>query len=110
MENILNWLLQQAPVVVLACFACYALWKRLANKDEDFQKERELHKVEIKELNEAHRLEMKEKNEYILQSEIKNIKTLEGVIKLLDDVEKSNTVIKETVNELKDLVKELKSN
>ena len=79
MEQILFSLLEQTPVVIALGLGCYALWKKISDKEKEAVSERKAHKKEIKELNEAHALAMKELNDYIRERDAENIEVLESI-------------------------------
>jgi len=79
MDEILFSLLEQTPVVIALGLGCYALWKKIAEKEKAAIAERKAHKKEIKELNEAHTQAMQELNDYIRERDAENIEVLESI-------------------------------
>lgn len=82
MEQILNLLLTQAPVVVLSCLGLFVLWKD--KQKQDYKKE--------------------ELNNYIREQQKETIVTLNKVVSFLDKIQEAQDRTTEELKELKEKV------
>ena len=73
MNDILIKLLEQTPVVIVLGLAVYAVWQDGRRREKEFQKEREQHK-----------LELKEKNDYILERDKTTLETMKDFAAIQD--------------------------
>lgn len=83
-KDLLTWLVQQAPVVVVLGIAIYVLYRKTESKD-----------AEIKEL-----------NIYIREKTLEMLVTLRDVSVVLEKVTDSHTEVKDTVKEMRSTILE----
>jgi len=76
MNELVEKLLEQTPIVVLMGMSLYLLWNKQKNDNKEFIEERQEHKKELSEL-----------NEYVRERESEHIETLKDLSVLIQSVE-----------------------
>ena len=76
MNELVEKLLEQTPIVVLMGMSLYLLWNKQKNDNKEFIEERQEHKKELSEL-----------NEYVRESDSEQIETLKDLSVLIQYVE-----------------------
>ncbi len=78
MEELINELLKQSPLVILMVVGYYVMLKEKRALKKEAIAERKAHKKEIKELNEASALAIEKERDYIRERDKENLETLEA--------------------------------